>query len=116
MLLKIYTFNKIQFFIYLLKTIIICLQWPIFFARELLKLGSVPSVTGMWGLNLNKKVQSSKVLFEEEFSEDSSDEEYKPNEEEQVELIHNYSVFIVSVHLSILSYFLCSYFHVIHHI
>lgn len=51
--------------------------------KELLKLGSVPSVTLMWGLTLNKKAQSSKVLIEEEFSEDSSDEEYKPNEEEQ---------------------------------
>lgn len=52
--------------------------------KELLKLGPVPTVVpGIWGLNLNKKVQSSKVLIEEEFSEDSSDEEYKPNEEEQ---------------------------------
>lgn len=51
--------------------------------KELLKLGPVPTVPGVWGLNLNKKVQSSKVLIEEEFSEDSSDEEYKPNEEEQ---------------------------------
>lgn len=54
------------------------------FVRELLKRGSIPPVTLMWGLNVNKKIQSSKVLIEEEFSEDSSDEEYKPNEEEQV--------------------------------